>query len=189
MIRTQLPNALSILRVALAVPLLLLSYHNTVRTYVATVFIFALANISDALDGFLARRWRLTSELGYILDTLGDRAVHLALLLVFLLRYHIHPLLIWLLLFRDIGIYAVRLLCKEWLRRSLELRWISLLHATILRIWLCLFLLRDGVSLFTGKDALANSAFQVTQLSFLTITIAISYYGLLKSLSWLRASA
>lgn len=185
--RAQLPNAISILRIGLAIPLIFLSYNLTFRTYIASVIIVVVAGVSDALDGFVARRWKLTSELGYVLDTVGDRAVHLALVLAFMVRYHIHPGLVWLLLFRDVCVYGVRLLCKEWLRCSMELRWISLVHATILRIWLCLFIVRDGVILFTGSDALDNHAFQVTQWSLISVTIVVSYWGLIKSFSWLHA--
>src|SRR5947207_9170883 len=139
----QLPNALSISRIALGMLLALVSGHLTPRRYVVTVCMVIVALLTDFLDGYLARRWGLKNELGYILDSLGDRAAHLALLLVFLTRYQFHPLFVWLLVFRDIGMFAVRVLTTDWLRNSAELQWVSRLHATILRLWLGLFLVRD----------------------------------------------
>jgi phosphatidylglycerophosphate synthase len=141
--------------------------------------------VTDALDGYLARRWGTTSELGYVLDTMGDRAVHLALILVFLVRYSFHPLFVWLLIFRDIGIYAVRVLSKEWLRKSRQMRRISLLNAMSLRVWLGLFLVRDGFRVFRHSDTLNTYGFKATQMTLLCITIVMSYYGLFRSFSWL----
>jgi cardiolipin synthase (CMP-forming) len=66
----NLPNALCIARMLLAVPVavLLLS-----KEYTATLWVFAVAAISDGLDGFLAKRFNWTSELGKILDPLADK--------------------------------------------------------------------------------------------------------------------
>jgi len=183
--REKIPNALSVSRIVLAVGIILASSHLGFRTYMATVCMLAVAMGTDALDGYLARRWRTVSDLGYVLDTMGDRAIHLALTLVFLFRYSFHPLFAWLLIFRDIGIYAVRVLSKNWLEKSRQMRPIFLFHTTLLRIWLVLFIVRDGVRVFTGSDSLNTFPFEVTQLTLLCITIVISYFGLLKSFSWL----
>ena len=183
--RARLPNALSVSRIALAIAVLILSGRVTIATYTATVCLIVIAMITDVLDGRLARRWHVTSELGYVLDAMGDRAIHLALMLVFLVRYGFHPVLIWLLIFRDIGIYAVRVLSKDWLKKSLQLRWISLFHAVCLRTWLGLFVLRDGLRVFTRKDALHSTAFDAIQLALLCTTIVVAYYGLYRSFSWL----
>ena len=183
--QAQLPNILSISRIVLAVLVVLISGHLTVRTYLATVFMVGLALLTDAIDGYLARRWKTTSELGYILDSLGDRALHLALLLVFLVRYQIHPLFVWLLIFRDIGIFAVRVLSKDWLQKSVRLQWISRLQAAILRVWLGLFLARDGFRVFTGSDVLGTPAFETIQIALLCVTIIVSYFGFIQSFGWL----
>src|ERR1700753_2818675 len=37
--------------------------------------IFVIAGVSDAIDGFLAKRFHLTSELGALLDPLADKAL------------------------------------------------------------------------------------------------------------------
>ena len=181
----QIPNALSISRIVFAVLIILTSAHLSVRTYLATVCMLIAASVTDALDGRLARRWGVASALGYVLDTMGDRAIHLALILVFLVRYSFHPLFVWLLIFRDIGIYGVRVLSKDWLQKSRRMRPISLFHYMALRIWLAMFIVRDGFRVFTQSDTLDTFAFEVTQLSLLCITICVSYYGLFRSFSWL----
>src|SRR4029078_6053355 len=37
--------------------------------------IFVIAGVSDAVDGFLAKRFNMTSELGALLDPLSDKAL------------------------------------------------------------------------------------------------------------------
>lgn len=183
--REKIPNALSISRILLAVCIILAASTLGRRTYIVTVCMLAIAMGTDALDGYLARRWRTTSDLGYVLDTMGDRAIHLALTLVFLFRYSFHPLFAWLLIFRDIAIYAVRVLSKNWLEKSRRMRRVSLFHATLLRIWLGLFIVRDGVRVFTGFDSLNTLSFEVSQLTLICVTIVISYFGLFRSFEWL----
>ncbi|HKR02259.1 MAG TPA: CDP-alcohol phosphatidyltransferase family protein [Pyrinomonadaceae bacterium] len=181
----KIPNALSVSRIILAILVILISAHLEPLNYIVTISILALAMVTDALDGYLARRWGTTSDLGYVLDTMGDRAIHLALVLVFLVRYSFHPLFVWLLLFRDIGIYAVRVLTKDWLDKSRQMRPVFLFHTTCLRIWLGSFLIRDGFRVFMRSDVLNTFAFEAAQITLLCITIVVSYYGLFHSFSWL----
>jgi CDP-diacylglycerol--glycerol-3-phosphate 3-phosphatidyltransferase len=71
--RARLPNALTILRLALLPPFvvaILVSHEG--RTWVAGT-IFLIAGITDQVDGFLARRWHVESPFGKIADPLADR--------------------------------------------------------------------------------------------------------------------
>jgi CDP-diacylglycerol--glycerol-3-phosphate 3-phosphatidyltransferase len=69
----QLPNALTIARLALIpvfVAFMLAADHG--HSWPAAV-VFGVAGITDQIDGFLARRWRVESEFGKIADPLADR--------------------------------------------------------------------------------------------------------------------
>ena len=66
----HIPNALCILRMLLVVPVAWLLVTDNYRLTLAT-FVFAAA--TDGLDGFLAKRFGWTSELGKILDPLADK--------------------------------------------------------------------------------------------------------------------
>jgi phosphatidylglycerophosphate synthase len=180
-----LPNALSVSRVAVAVAIIVLLYRLTPGRYFITCATILWALGSDVADGWLARRQNTVTELGYVLDTVGDRAVHLALLLVFAARYSIHPLAVWLLVFRDIAIYAVRVLSRNWFRKSLAARWTSKLNAAALRMWLGLFFIRDGISIVRKQDTFSGSTFEALQMSALVLTLCLSYYSLISSVAWL----
>ncbi len=183
--RSKLPNVLSLSRIAFSFIIVLISSPLTLLSYLVTIAIVVIVLITDVADGYFARRWKVTTELGYILDSLGDRAAHLALILVFLVRYDFHPLFAWLLIFRDIVIFALRVLSDGWLKKSVKIQWISRLHATILRIWLGLFIVRDGFRVFARTDVLGTVPFEVAQMTLLWATIILSYYGLSKSVGWL----
>jgi phosphatidylglycerophosphate synthase len=157
----------------------------TLATFVAEVSLVIAAALSDLADGYLARRWNVVSATGYVLDAMGDRAVHLSLILVMLSRYEFYPLIAWLLIFRDIAIYAVRVLTRNWLKRSRDHRWMSLLHAAGLRLWLSIYILRDGFQAFTGRDYLANTHIGVAQNLLIASSIIFSYWSLYVALNWI----
>ena len=70
-----LPNALTILRILL-VPVFVVAYviPGEVARLVAFV-VFALAGISDWLDGFAARKLKAGSEFGRMLDPIADKVL------------------------------------------------------------------------------------------------------------------
>jgi len=65
-----IPNALCIVRMLLLVPVAWLLAHEQFKL---TLWVFAFAAATDGLDGFLAKRFGWTSELGKILDPLADK--------------------------------------------------------------------------------------------------------------------
>jgi CDP-diacylglycerol--glycerol-3-phosphate 3-phosphatidyltransferase len=79
-IRRRLPNGLTMLRLVLAAAFFgtLNAYrypdHNTLWANVAVVF-FILAAITDALDGYLARKWHVESIFGRIMDPFCDKVL------------------------------------------------------------------------------------------------------------------
>ncbi len=69
----RLPNALSIARLAL-VPIfvVLVLAADGGHSWLAGA-VFATAGVTDQVDGWLARRWRVESQFGKIVDPLADR--------------------------------------------------------------------------------------------------------------------
>ena len=69
----QLPNALTLLRLAL-IPVFVALLLGADEGYGwPAAIVFAAAGATDQIDGFLARRWRVESGFGKIADPLADR--------------------------------------------------------------------------------------------------------------------
>jgi len=69
----QLPNALTIARLALIpVYVVLITTCDGGRSWAAAI-VFGVAGVTDQIDGFLARRWHVESAFGRIADPLADR--------------------------------------------------------------------------------------------------------------------
>jgi len=69
----MIPNAISVFRICL-VPVFIAVYFSDERdTKVYAILIYAIAAFSDFLDGFLARRLQASTNLGKLLDPMGDK--------------------------------------------------------------------------------------------------------------------
>ena len=88
----MLPNALSIIRIILTVPIVIALLKGQ---YVLTVWLFLLAGVTDALDGWIAKQFLFQSRLGSILDPIADKIL---LTCTFLTLFWVEILPLWLLL-------------------------------------------------------------------------------------------
>jgi cardiolipin synthase (CMP-forming) len=69
----QVPNALTILRLAL-IPVFVALLISADGGYSwSAAIVFGLAGVSDQIDGWLARRWHVESAFGKVADPLADR--------------------------------------------------------------------------------------------------------------------
>jgi CDP-diacylglycerol--glycerol-3-phosphate 3-phosphatidyltransferase len=69
----QLPNALTLLRLALIPIFVLVFLRADDGSSWAAGLIFGAAGVTDQVDGWLARRWRVESQFGKLADPLADR--------------------------------------------------------------------------------------------------------------------
>jgi cardiolipin synthase (CMP-forming) len=96
------------------------------QRYVAAFMIFALAGISDGIDGFLAKRFELRTELGSYLDPLADKALLISIYVALAAMGVLWPGLAILVVTRDLMIlFAV--LVSWLLNKPVAIRpvWIS----------------------------------------------------------------
>jgi cardiolipin synthase len=77
--RADIPNIISVMRILLVLPTVAALASEK---FLLALLLFALAGISDALDGYIAKRFHYQSRLGTILDPLADKLLLVATYLV-----------------------------------------------------------------------------------------------------------
>ncbi len=96
---SHLPNLITMSRIAL-VPVLILVLKD--RDYGVALAVFLVAGISDALDGFIAKRLGCVSHLGAVLDPLADKALLVGAYVMLTVLGHVPFWLMLTVAFRDI---------------------------------------------------------------------------------------
>jgi len=161
----NLPNAITIGRVLL-VPCVfwLVATGHDVYAFV----LFVIAGVSDALDGFIAKRWNMESELGAYLDPLADK---LLIVSVFVAMAAIGSLPLWLVtvvVTRDLLIIAAVLLA--WLmNHPVAIRPFQISKATTF------------AQIFLAATVMAERAFSLGLGELVTVLVWIT--GVLTALS------
>src|SRR3546814_14125569 len=69
----NLPNVLILVRALLGLPIVGLVTYGGAEAWIAAIAIMAVAEVSDALDGILARRSGTVSDFGKVIDPMADR--------------------------------------------------------------------------------------------------------------------
>ncbi|NKB99715.1 MAG: CDP-alcohol phosphatidyltransferase family protein [Pseudomonadales bacterium] len=99
----QIPNAITILRIFLVGPIGFLLWDDR---HMDAFTLMVIAGISDAFDGFLARRFNWQSRLGATLDPLADKLLVACVFVVFTFQGHIPLWVAIIVLIRDFTIVA-----------------------------------------------------------------------------------
>lgn len=114
--KNKLPDLLTWLRIVL-VPLVIVSFYSPTQWagWIAGAF-FIIAAVTDWLDGYLARKFKVESGFGAFLDPVADKL--LVAMSLILLVMHYHTLLIFvasmIIIAREIIISALR----EWMAKA-----------------------------------------------------------------------
>lgn len=97
----HLPNIITVLRILLVLPT---AWFLWEARYLEAFVLMIIAGLSDALDGFLARRFNWMSKLGATLDPLADKFLVAAMFIVFTIQGHIPMWVAIIVLVRDFTI-------------------------------------------------------------------------------------
>jgi cardiolipin synthase len=96
-----LPNAISLFRIALVVPILLLIVEGS---YEVALILFFIAGFSDGVDGYLAKRFDWHTRLGALLDPIADKLLVAGTFLILVYTDHVPVWLAAIVILRDVVI-------------------------------------------------------------------------------------
>ena len=116
----NLPNKLTMMRVVL-VPVFMIfaavSHYGTADFHAAYMLIagviFAIASITDFLDGYLARKNHLVTDFGKFMDPLADKCLTTAAFIYMVTDHVCSPVVLAVILFREFAVAGVRMLAAE----------------------------------------------------------------------------
>ena len=82
-IKKNSANIVSVVRVFVAFGAIALLFRHTFKAYALSFILTAIAFSMDAVDGYLARKYGQASQLGAVLDIMGDRIIESIYWIVF----------------------------------------------------------------------------------------------------------
>ncbi len=135
--------------------------------------IFALASSTDFLDGFLARRFKITSVFGEVFDPLADKMLILACFIGLLIANKASPWAVFLIFSREFFITGLRVVVASQ-KSSVKASMLGKIKTLVQLLAIC-FLLLD----LAGGDFLLWAAAIITLYSGLDY--ALMYYKNIKT--------
>ena len=109
----NLPNFLSLLRIILTPLFIILLFSEFRSAKLFALIVFAIAAITDAYDGHLARKYNLITPEGKFLDPLADKFLVLSAFISFAFIGIIDFWMVGIISFRDLFITGLRLIISK----------------------------------------------------------------------------
>lgn len=108
------PNALTIGRI-LVIPIfiLLLTLWNNAISHTLAAIIFALASITDYLDGYLARKWKVVTNFGKFADPMADKILVMTAFIMLVELGYAPAWVVAIIICRELAVTGLRLLLVE----------------------------------------------------------------------------
>ncbi|MBD3264308.1 MAG: CDP-diacylglycerol--glycerol-3-phosphate 3-phosphatidyltransferase [Candidatus Omnitrophica bacterium] len=105
----NISNKLTILRIVLTFICIGLILKNDLAGLCWAALVFLLASLTDFLDGFLARRKKLTSDFGRLMDPIADKILIVGVFCAFLQLGVINAWMVSLIMLREFIVTGMRL--------------------------------------------------------------------------------
>ena len=145
----NIPNALTVFRILLTPFFIYLLFNNFPYSNLYALIIFIVASLTDAYDGYYARKYNIETEIGNFLDPLADKILVSSAFISFYLLEIIDIWMVLIILLRDMFITLLRIVMK-----------------------------RNGYSLKTSRIAKSKTAIQLALIIFTLIFLSISTINL-----------
>ncbi len=106
--RLNLPNILTLARVAAVPVVLVLLLSDSRASGVWAAAIFGIAAVTDFIDGWLARKWGVVTVLGKFLDPLADKLIVMVALIMLIPLDRVPAWAVFMILAREMVVTGLR---------------------------------------------------------------------------------
>ena len=103
-----IPNILSFFRLALIPVIVWLYVLRDSRLW--TTVVILISGLTDIIDGFIARKFNMTSDFGKAIDPLADKLTQLAVLCCLIIDFPLIGLPVTVMIIKEIGAFVLRLI-------------------------------------------------------------------------------
>ena len=112
--KEQIPNLLTIGRI-LFIPIFIfiLTIGNSIESHIVAAIIFAVASITDYLDGYLARKWNVVSNFGKFADPMADKLLVMSAFIMLIELGMAPAWIVAVIICRELAVTGLRLLLVE----------------------------------------------------------------------------
>ena len=107
------PNILSLIRIILTPLFIILLFADFKMAKVFSLLVFAIAAITDAYDGYLARKYNQITPEGKFLDPLADKILVLSAFISFAFINIIDFWMVGIIIFRDLFVTGLRFIMSS----------------------------------------------------------------------------
>ncbi len=104
----NLPNQLSIARLLLTPPFVVLCYASVPNGQSWALIVFLIASLTDYLDGMIARRWKLVTNFGKLFDPLADKILMASALTMLAIEKQLPAWVVIAILGREFFVTGIR---------------------------------------------------------------------------------
>jgi len=104
----NVPNVLTLVRILLIPVFIILFVNPTPDQSLAAAVIFAVAAVTDMLDGYIARRTGQVTKLGKLLDPIADKLLVLSALILLMNVERVSALVVLLIVARELAVTGIR---------------------------------------------------------------------------------
>ena len=109
----NLPTAITLIRVLLIPVFVILALQDAPAADLWALILFVLASFSDMLDGHLARRMNLVTDLGKFIDPLADKMLVCSAMVCLTARHMLPAWIFIVIICRDLAVDGMRLVAAQ----------------------------------------------------------------------------
>ncbi|MEW6112363.1 MAG: CDP-diacylglycerol--glycerol-3-phosphate 3-phosphatidyltransferase [Thermodesulfobacteriota bacterium] len=112
--KRHLPNFLTLGRMVLVPPIVVLLFFPGRYPSAIAAAIFLVASLTDFFDGLLARRFRYESSFGRFLDPIADKVLVTSALIMLISLGRVPAWIVMLIITREVAVSALRAITRGW---------------------------------------------------------------------------